>query len=99
MDARRSFHHQTDCLYALAMSGDTRQVAALGPAAIAVHDDGDMFWELVRIKLGVKFSFLSVQPRRNGSQNRLATSSTLAQQLWPCNLPHRKLRVKPACIW
>jgi len=28
-----------------------------------------MFWELVRIKLAVEFSFLSVQPRRNGSQN------------------------------
>jgi hypothetical protein len=44
------------------MAGNTRQVAAFGPAAIAVHDDRDMFWELVRIKLAVEFSFLSVQP-------------------------------------
>src|SRR5215472_16147604 len=63
------------------MSGDTQQVAAFGPAAVAVHDDGDMFRELVRIELAVKFSFFSVQPRGNGSQY-----STLAQQLWPCNL-------------
>jgi hypothetical protein len=44
-----------------------------------------MFWELVRIKLAVEFSFLSVQPRRNGSQNASQYTSTLAQQLWSCN--------------
>ena len=27
---------------AVAVSGDARQVAALGPAAVAVHDDGDV---------------------------------------------------------
>jgi hypothetical protein len=37
-------------------------MAALGPSSIAVHDDGDMFRELGRVKLAVKFSFLSVQP-------------------------------------
>jgi hypothetical protein len=44
-----------------------------------------MFWELVRIKLAVEFSFLSVQPRRNGSQNTSQYPPTLAQQLWSCN--------------
>src|SRR5579864_552888 len=67
------------------MAGNTRQVAAFGPPAVAVHDDRDMFWELVRIKLAVEFSFLSVQPRRNGSQNASQYTSTLAQQLWSCN--------------
>jgi hypothetical protein len=71
------------------MAGNTRQVAAFGPAAVAVHDDRDMFWELVRIKLAVEFSFLSVQPRRNGSQNASQYTSTLAQQLWSCNFPCR----------
>src|ERR1700739_3937651 len=76
------------------MAGNAWQVAALGPAAVAVHDDRDMFWELVRIKLAVEFSFLSVQPRRNGSRNASQYTSTLAQQLWSCNFLALRL-VKP----
>jgi hypothetical protein len=37
-----------------------------------------VFGELVRIKLAVEFSFFSVQPRRNGSQNASQYPSTLA---------------------
>jgi hypothetical protein len=66
-------------------------VAAFGPAAIAVHDDRDMFWELVRIKLAVEFSFLSVQPRRNSSQYASQYTSTLAQQVWSCNFQALKV--------
>jgi hypothetical protein len=44
------------------MAGNTRQMAAFGPAAVAVHDYGDMFRELVWIELAVEFSFFSVQP-------------------------------------
>ena len=73
------------------MAGNTRQVAAFGPAAIAVHDYCDMFWELVRIKLAVEFSFLSVQPRRNSSQYASQYTSTLAQQVWSCNFPALKV--------
>jgi hypothetical protein len=62
MDARRGFNYQADRLHALAVPGDTGQMAALGPPSVAVHDDGDMFRELVRVKLAVEFSFLSVQP-------------------------------------
>ena len=45
------------------MAGNTRQVAAFGPAAVAVHDDRDMFWELVRIKLAVEFSSFRSSPK------------------------------------
>ena len=44
------------------MPGNTGQMAALGPTAIAIHDDRDMFRELVGIQLAEEFSFFSVQP-------------------------------------
>ena len=45
-----------------AMSRDTRQVAALGPAAISVHDDGDVVGQPLRIEAGVDLSLFAVQP-------------------------------------
>ncbi len=67
-DARRCLHHQADSFHALAMPGNAWQMAAFGPAAIAVHDDGDMFGKLAGIKLAEKLSFLAVQPCGNCSQ-------------------------------
>src|ERR1700758_3116476 len=44
------------------MSGDTRQVAPLGPAPVAVHDDGDVLGESRRIQVAVDVAFLAIQP-------------------------------------
>ena len=43
----------------------TRQVPAARPAAVAVHDDGDVSWEPRRIKPLINFRFLTIQPDRN----------------------------------
>jgi len=40
-------------------------VAAFGPAAVAVHDDRDVFGEPARIQMPVDFRFFSVQSRGN----------------------------------
>src|SRR5437764_2673727 len=48
------------------MSSHTRHVTPLGPAPVAVHDDGDVFRELCRIQMPVDFDFLAVEPRGYG---------------------------------
>jgi hypothetical protein len=47
------------------VASDARQVAALGPAAVAVHDDSYVFGELSRVQLAENLSFFAVQPGRN----------------------------------
>jgi hypothetical protein len=47
------------------VAGDARQVPFPRPAAVAVHDDGDVFGEPCRIKPFEYFSFLAIQLRRN----------------------------------
>jgi hypothetical protein len=47
------------------MSGDTGQVALAGPATVAVHDDGDVFWEPVWIEPTVNLGLFLVQPGGN----------------------------------
>ena len=41
-------HDVADRLDPRAMPGDARQVALLGPAAVAIHDDGDMVGTVMR---------------------------------------------------
>jgi len=48
--------------HALAVPGDAGQMPALGPAAVAVHDDRYMLRELARIEFAENLSFLAVQP-------------------------------------
>ena len=67
LDARGRLHHVTHRLHAFLVSGDARQVAAFGPAPVAVHDDRDVLRELVRVQLAEEFSFLPVQPCGNCS--------------------------------
>ena len=43
-----------------AMAGDARQMAALGPAAISVHDDGNVVGQPLRIEAGVDLSLFAV---------------------------------------
>ena len=43
-----------------AVSGDAREMAALGPAAVAVHDDGEVLGEALEVKFIEKVRFLAV---------------------------------------
>jgi hypothetical protein len=47
------------------MPGNARQMAPSRPAAVAVHNDGDVFWEPSRIEPRVNFGFFMIQPGRN----------------------------------
>src|SRR5947199_9364824 len=47
------------------MPGHARQMPSPRPAAIAVHNDCDVFWEPRWIKLPVSFRFFAIQPGRN----------------------------------
>ena len=47
------------------MPSHARQMPSPRPAAIAVHNDCDVFWEPRRIKLPVSFRFFAIQPGRN----------------------------------
>ena len=59
-DFARSFH-------AGAMPGDARQMAALRPAAIAVHDDGEMLGQTLRVEFFEKFRFSSLAGFRSST--------------------------------
>ncbi len=45
-DLARGAHHVAHGVGALAVALHARQAAQLGPAAVAVHDDGDVAWQL-----------------------------------------------------
>src|SRR5258708_29805197 len=61
--ARRRLHRRTDGRNPGAMPGHARHMAPFRPAPVAVHDDGDVFWEPPWIKLPVDFRFFPIQPR------------------------------------
>ena len=85
-DAGRSFDGGTYGCNSGAMSGHARQVPAARPAAVAVHDDGDVFREPFRIKLSVNFRFLAIQPGRNRRlQANLCCFKKLTQGGGGCN--------------
>src|SRR4029077_13213849 len=70
MDGGGRFHRRTHRSYARAMSGNTRHVTTARPAPVAVHNDGDVFWEPSRIQVPVKVCFLAIQPGGNRSLQR-----------------------------
>jgi hypothetical protein len=47
-ELQRGLDRPPDALHALAMAFDTRQAALGGPAAISVHDDGDVARDRLR---------------------------------------------------
>jgi hypothetical protein len=62
------------------VAGNAGQMAALGPAAVAVHDDRDMSRELVRILLAEDFSLFTVQPwGNNHAQLTLSSQQNLGK--------------------
>ena len=64
-DARRRLHRRAHRRDPGAVSGHARHVAPLRPAPVAVHDDGDVFWEPLWIEMPVDFRFLAIQPGGN----------------------------------
>ena len=64
-DAGRGFNRRAHGRDSGAVSGDARQVAPPRPTAVAVHDNGDVFWEPLRVKPRINFRFFAVQPGRN----------------------------------
>jgi hypothetical protein len=46
-EAATFFGHCSYALDAAAMTKDTRQASLLGPTAVAVHNNGDMTWQLI----------------------------------------------------
>ncbi len=63
MDARGRFHRRAHGRDPGAVPGDARHVPPLGPAAVAVHDDGDVFREPRGIQMAVDFRFLAIETR------------------------------------
>ena len=58
------------------MPGNARQVAALGPSPITVHDDGYVMWKPFRIEAGENLGLFAVQPGGN-SRAQSKTSRNL----------------------
>ena len=65
MNARGCFDRRAHRCNSRAMSGDARHVAPLGPAAIAIHDDGNVLRQPRRIKMAIDLSLFPIEPRRN----------------------------------
>ena len=73
-DARRRLHCRAHGRDSGAMSGHARHVTPLRPAPVAVHDDRDVSWEPLWIKLPVDFAFLAIQPGGNSCLQGLSPS-------------------------
>lgn len=65
LDARGRLHDVTHGFNSAFVAGDAWQMTTPGPAAIAVHNDGNMPGKLAWIQSAEEFSFLMVQSRRN----------------------------------
>ena len=61
MQLRAGFNHHAGGFYAGAMAGDPRQMAALRPAAVPVHDCRDVLGKPVGIQLFEKRSFFGIR--------------------------------------
>ena len=61
-DARGGFDGGAHGSHTGAMSRDTGQVAAFGPAAVPVHDDGDVVGQPLRLEAGENLGLFAVQP-------------------------------------
>src|SRR5665213_399023 len=59
--ARAGFNYPASGLGSRAMAGDTRKMAALRPAAISIHDYGNMLRESVRVQFKEQPLFLEVR--------------------------------------
>src|SRR5258708_17782196 len=91
-DTRSRLHRRAHGGDSGAMSGHARQVAPLGPAPVAVHDDSDVFWEPPWIQMPVDFRFLAIQPRGNFvlqsdplrlEANTAGSGGAMCREVWP----------------
>jgi hypothetical protein len=81
LDSGSGLYHMAYRFDTSLVSGDTGKMSPFGPAAIAIHDDGDMFRELAGIQLAEELSFFTIQPSGNGNaQTWPLNGATLAQQ-------------------
>ena len=80
MNARRRLDRRTHRGDSGAMPGHARHVAPLGPAPVAVHDDGDVSGEPRRIQMPVNFRFLAVEPREVLCRCKVVTDMRLPQE-------------------
>src|SRR5262249_3504108 len=69
--AGRGLDHVAHRLHAFTVPGNTRQMTAFGPPAVAVHDNGHVLGELARVQLAEDFSLFTIQPGRNGCAQNL----------------------------
>ena len=60
LQARAGFDDFARGFYSGAVSGDARQVAALRPAAVAVHDDGEVLGQALQVQFIEKLRFVAV---------------------------------------
>jgi len=58
---RAGFNHHAGSLYARAMAGEPRQMAALRPSPVAIHDRRDVLGKPVRVQLLQKRGFFVVR--------------------------------------
>ena len=65
VDACCGFDGRTYGRHARPVPGNARQMAAFGPSAITVHDDGYVMWKPLRIEAGEDLSLFAVQPGGN----------------------------------
>jgi hypothetical protein len=61
VNTRRDRDHIAHHLDAATMSGDARQMAAMGPTSIAVHDDRDVFRKPSCVEVRVKLRLPATQ--------------------------------------
>jgi len=61
VEPRASFNGGAGGLGAVAVAGDSRKMAALRPAAVAVHDDRHVAWHAGKIKLPEQFGLFHAQ--------------------------------------
>ena len=60
LEAGAGFDDFAGGFYSGAVSGDAREMTALRPAAVAVHDDGEVLGEALEIKFIEKLRFFAV---------------------------------------
>ena len=81
MQARASLDDDARGLHSGAVAGNARQMAALRPAAVAIHDDGEVLRQALGIEFLEKFRFFAVRVLQkfclvftgNGSKDREAS--------------------------
>ncbi len=94
-EPRAGFNHRASRLNSRAMSGDARQVTALRPAAVSIHDDGNMLREPVRIQIEEQTLFFKVRGferfrcfHATIPANSVKWTEAVSRASWKANIGH-----------